>query len=229
MLHLTPGIFASFVKDLNAACHSHHLIQINLPLSDCIAQVGDKTLFGPSVIAVGVEHSLKMTSGWVILVEPKSLYGKQLQSNGCAAIKISTAPKSNAKLAELIRTVGLTELPTTALDPRIGSVLTQLDACFNAQTCLKPNHFSANTIAESLYLSPSRFLHLFTEQVGIAWRPYVLWRRLFCSVVAIQQGNNLTQAAMLAGFADSAHLSRTFKRQFGITPTEALKTQSTIN
>ncbi|MCX2769548.1 helix-turn-helix transcriptional regulator [Pseudoalteromonas sp. B530] len=229
MLHLTPGIFASFVKNLNAARHSHHLIQINLPVSDCIAQVGDKTLFGPSVIASGVGHSLKMTSGWVILVEPKSVYGGQLQSNSCAAIEINTAPKSNAKLAELIRTVGLTELPTTDLDPRIDRLLAQLDACFNAQTCLKPSHFSANTIAESLYLSPSRFLHLFTEQVGIAWRPYVLWRRLICSVVAIQQGNNLTQAAMLAGFADSAHLSRTFKRQFGITPTEALKTQSAIN
>ncbi|ATD09003.1 helix-turn-helix transcriptional regulator [Pseudoalteromonas piscicida] len=229
MLHLTPGIFASFVKDLNAACHSHHLIQINLPVSDCIAQVGDKTLFGPSVIAGGVEHSLKMTSGWVILVEPKSLYGKQLQGNNCAAIKINTAPNSNAKLAELIHIVGLTKLTKTDLDPRIDHVLAQLDACFSAQTCLKPSHFSANTIAESLYLSPSRFLHLFTEQVGIAWRPYVLWRRLICSVVAIQHGNNLTQAAMLAGFADSAHLSRTFKRQFGITPTETLKTQNTLD
>ncbi|TMN32422.1 AraC family transcriptional regulator, partial [Pseudoalteromonas sp. S2755] len=62
----------------------------------------------------------------------------------------------------------------------------------------------------------------------IAWRHYVLWRRLICSVVAIQQGNNLTQDAMLAWFADSAQMSRTYKRQFGIPPTEALKTQSTI-
>jgi AraC-like DNA-binding protein len=32
-------------------------------------------------------------------------------------------------------------------------------------------------------------------------------------------GMSWTQAAHLAGFADSAHLNRTYKRMFGITPT----------
>ncbi len=65
-------------------------------------------------------------------------------------------------------------------------------------------------------LSPSRFRHLFIKEVGLAFRPYVLWLRLGRAVEAFAAGETLTAAAYRAGFADSAHLSRTFRRMYGI-------------
>ncbi|TFV92899.1 helix-turn-helix domain-containing protein, partial [Oxalobacteraceae bacterium OM1] len=65
-------------------------------------------------------------------------------------------------------------------------------------------------------LSPERFRHLFLEETGIRFRPYVLWLRLETAVASYAAGSSLTEASHAAGFADSAHFSRTFKRMFGI-------------
>lgn len=73
-------------------------------------------------------------------------------------------------------------------------------------------------IAEAVFLSPSRFRHLFVEQTGMAFRPYVLWLRLHRALEAYTSGSTLTTAAHAAGFSDLAHLSRTFRRMFGVTP-----------
>ena len=71
-------------------------------------------------------------------------------------------------------------------------------------------------------LSESRFLHLFSQELGITWRPYLLWRRMMCAIQAIINNSSATEAAHLAGFSDSAHLSRTFRTTFGMTITQAL-------
>ncbi|MGA5215123.1 helix-turn-helix domain-containing protein [Streptomyces cinereoruber] len=72
-------------------------------------------------------------------------------------------------------------------------------------------------------ISPSRLGHLFAEQLGLA---YPAWRRWMClrrAVEAVRAGASLTDAAHDAGFADSAHLSRTCRAMFGLTPTEAVR------
>ena len=65
-------------------------------------------------------------------------------------------------------------------------------------------------------LSVSRLSHLFVEQTGLPFRSYLLWLRLTRAVAAAADGLSLTEAAHEAGFADSAHLSRTFRRMFGV-------------
>lgn len=105
-------------------------------------------------------------------------------------------------------------------DTRIQTLLTELDGCL-AGECLKPASWRAVEVATQLGLSQSRFLHLFSEQMGIAWRPYLLWRRMGCAVAALLLEHSATEAAYLAGFSDSAHLSRTFRRQFGMTIRQA--------
>jgi AraC-like DNA-binding protein len=74
-------------------------------------------------------------------------------------------------------------------------------------------------VAKSVFLSPSRFAHLFTEEVGLPFRRYMLWRKLSRAMEAFARGSNLSQAAHAAGFSDSAHLTRTWLQMFGITPT----------
>jgi AraC family transcriptional regulator len=75
---------------------------------------------------------------------------------------------------------------------------------------------SIDQAADAVGLSPSRTSHLFVEETGLPFRTYVLWLRLRRAVDAHNEGLDLTGAAHAAGFADSAHLSRTFKRMFGL-------------
>ena len=67
-------------------------------------------------------------------------------------------------------------------------------------------------------LSASRLRHLFVEQTGLPFRTYLLWLRLTRAVERFAAGASLTEAAHDAGFSDSAHLSRTFRRMFGVAP-----------
>lgn len=71
-------------------------------------------------------------------------------------------------------------------------------------------------------LSPTRLTHVFTREVGIPFRRFVLWNRLKQVVTSTRAGRDLTQAAIDAGFSDSAHLSRTFRSMFGLSPSMVL-------
>ena len=74
-------------------------------------------------------------------------------------------------------------------------------------------------VAKEVFLSPSRLAHLFTAEVGLPFRRYILWRKLSQAMVEFARGGTLSAAAHAAGFADSAHLSRTWYQMFGLPPT----------
>jgi AraC family transcriptional regulator len=73
------------------------------------------------------------------------------------------------------------------------------------------------------HLSPSRFRHLFVVQTGVSFRAYLLWARVGSAMGAGMSGQSWTAAAQDAGFADSAHFSRTCRRMFGIAPAMLVK------
>jgi AraC-like DNA-binding protein len=75
-------------------------------------------------------------------------------------------------------------------------------------------------LAARARLSPGRFLHAFTATVGIPLRPYVRWQRLERAAAGIAAGVPFGAAAYAAGFADAAHMTRTFRAMFGVTPSE---------
>ena len=79
---------------------------------------------------------------------------------------------------------------------------------------------SLESLAERAGLSPSRFMHVFTESLGVPLRPYLLWLRLQHAAGRLLAGESATEAAHAAGFSDAAHLSRTFRRILGTTPRE---------
>ena len=80
--------------------------------------------------------------------------------------------------------------------------------------------FSLETLAGISGLSQSRFMHVFTESMGVPLRPYVLWLRLQRACCDLRAGASVTAAAHSAGFSDAAHLTRTFRRMLGMTPTD---------
>jgi len=77
---------------------------------------------------------------------------------------------------------------------------------------------SLSDAASIANLSAGRLRHLFVEQTGLPFKTYLLWLRLTRAVQCFAAGKSLTEAAHEAGFSDSAHLSRTFRRMFGVAP-----------
>ncbi|WP_280506786.1 helix-turn-helix transcriptional regulator, partial [Nocardia farcinica] len=77
-------------------------------------------------------------------------------------------------------------------------------------------------LAARVGISASRLSHVFTEQVGLPYAAWRRWVRLQLAMDVVRAGDSLTEAAHAAGFADSAHLTRTCRDLIGISPTEAL-------
>jgi AraC-like DNA-binding protein len=75
-------------------------------------------------------------------------------------------------------------------------------------------------LADTVGLSQGRLMHAFTESIGIPLRPYLQWLKLQRAAAAIVRGASLARAAQDAGFADAAHMSRTFRRMLGASPSE---------
>jgi len=78
-------------------------------------------------------------------------------------------------------------------------------------------------VAAHVELSASRLAHLLRAEMGLPARRYLLWLRLRDAVGELTRGVSITTAAHAAGFADAAHLTRTFRRMLGFTPSAALR------
>jgi AraC-like DNA-binding protein len=108
------------------------------------------------------------------------------------------------------------EVMEKAIDSRIGEIMDKLMLDPLADT-------NQETLAASEGLSASRFRHLFTEQSAIPFQRYLMWRRVVSAMAALHTVDNLTYAAMEAGFTDSAHFNRCFRDTFGVNPSPVFK------
>jgi transcriptional regulator GlxA family with amidase domain len=104
-------------------------------------------------------------------------------------------------------------VPRRHVHPRVRRLLRRL-----AAEDASAQEMSLDALAAAVGLSPGRLMHVFTASVGIPLRPYLAWLRLQRAAGAIVAGASVTDAAAAAGFADAAHMSRTFRRMFGVPP-----------
>lgn len=96
----------------------------------------------------------------------------------------------------------------TSIDPRVSTAVEFLHQHADELT-------PVSRLANAQSISPGRFQHVFTRQVGVPFRRYRAWARLRLAWLAMSQGKSCTAAAHEAGFSDSAHFSREFRRTFG--------------
>lgn len=98
-----------------------------------------------------------------------------------------------------------------SLDGRVQAALDYLDATLSTRVTIAE-------VARAVALSPSRLEHLFREVVGIPIKRYLLWHRVRRAVELMPDHYKLSDLAQTAGFADSPHLSRAFRRMLGVPP-----------
>jgi AraC-like DNA-binding protein len=185
-----------------------------------------------------VEHSYdgKGAVGAMIFVDPESYEGVWLQAaladditvvpdarSGVCAAALRTfveSPLESMEVGDLVRHCVLALCagapPSRRLDDRVTKVLTAIQAADDLR-------LSIEDAASMAFLSPSRFAHLFKEQVGLPFRRYMLWRKLTRAMVAIGKERTIAAAAHASDFADAAHLTRTFYQMFGIPPSAMMR------
>jgi AraC-like DNA-binding protein len=125
----------------------------------------------------------------------------------CGALAGERLSALSAKLVESIA-----ESPELAapIDPRIERVLRAIRA--------HAGQIALPELAALACLSPDRLTHLFAAQVGVSVKRYALWTKVRRTVQQFTGRRALTEVALVSGFTDAAHMSRTFQRYFGLPP-----------
>jgi AraC family transcriptional regulator len=213
--------------------HAHHAFQVTMAAGGTAnIRTGESLIEGPLIlIAPNVPHAIEPVGRIAILfIEPESRAGAALRRllRGDPIVRRDAMPGVDAILRGLwrdprptdaeIATIGSlvleqfvgSEPADPVRDPRITRVLVWLGAQEGERDV------TAADAAGVACLSESRFSHVFVKEVGLPFRTFLLWRRLTRAVDRMAAGDSLTVAAHQAGFADSAHFSRTFHRMFGL-------------
>lgn len=219
------------------APHAHYAIQLVMG-----APKGLRVQFGrhgpwhacaAALIPSRAVHSIDVTDcQWVavIFIEPETPEGKALATRLRSGPEVLDADTLAVVSKRLYRAWNTEKSPdavkaiclavvreaaqTAAREPSDPRVLAAVE--FIRQRVNQP--VTLTEVAKAAHLSPSRFRHLFVQETGMPLRTYVLWRRLLHVWVLLMQGETLSMAAHAAGFADSAHLSRTSRAMFGMAP-----------
>ena len=216
--------------------HSHHVVQIILSLDVPMrihAGDGEWGSVRGAIVRPDARHCLDPCGAVVVFlyVDPESREGRWLRRSLRAPITTVAPeqfessrrrlqlfwerPPDAGEMKELVLSLvgSLCEgpPPMRGMDERVTRVLELIRENDAARIPLEE-------IAAKVFLSPSRVAHLFVEEVGLPFRRYVLWRKLTRAMLLISRGGSLSSAAHSSGFADSAHMTRTFHQMFGMNP-----------
>jgi AraC-like DNA-binding protein len=228
-----PAALIVWGPGFTSTAHRHHCVQLVMALSGSLLVRGgpheawrkcDAVLVQPDV-----RHEVDARGSTVLIgfIDAESEMGAALSkrikgdiacvparqvARWCAAL----GPSPNEARAERWLTTFLSHRKrVVVIHPGVQRVLSHL----RKQQALS-NDLSLKALAALAGLSPSRFMHVFTESVGIPVRPHVLWLRVQRAACDLMGGASVTSAAHRAGFSDGAHLTRTFRRMLGATPSD---------
>jgi AraC-like DNA-binding protein len=216
--------------------HSHHAIQISIAVQGQVAVKGSRGGWREGsclIVRQDAEHSYTAAgaTGAMLFVDPESYEGAWLRSALVGEITVVPETRSAASreairilierpfemadVRELIRGCVHSLCPGAPPSRRADDRVTRVIAAIRKAEDLR---MSIEDAADLAFLSPSRFAHVFKEQVGLTFRRYMLWRKLTRAMLAIGREPTLTAAAQASDFADAAHLTRTFYQMVGLAP-----------
>jgi len=246
LLFFSTGYFIYLGHAVDTVVHEHHAIQIAISLENEIEVISSGSVMKYKALIINSDepHECRTQDNAFLLIniDPESKIGTGLKTAYLSEQKMAALPESVVgKLLEnmkrLLNNKGtvdsifntvlqfLQELSDTDenknLDDRIIKILEVLKNPGNES-------LKVENLAALVHLSPGRLIHLFTEQVGIPVRKYILWVRLLTALQHIFVGCNITQAALEAGFSDAPHFNRTFRRMFGQSPSLLLQNSQII-
>ncbi len=234
------ALFLGTLED--ASSHAHHALQVAIGINGTfILETPEKAFECRSVvISPDQVHRFRGRGGEqaIILLDTESTVAQRIQAAVCRDGGVSEVDStllhtyieqlraSIDKPSDCDRMKGLCRRMLSELagesskslprDPRIQMAL-------DFMKCQSELKAPLRAVADAAGISEGRLIHLFKEQIGIPIRRYLLWLRILHAIGNLFGNVSLTTAAHNAGFADSAHFTRTFRRTFGITPSQLFK------
>lgn len=111
---------------------------------------------------------------------------------------------------ESLKLIGISCWESSENDERINNAITYIRQNISEK-------ISCGEVANKVFLSQSRFSHLFKEQIGMTFSAYLIYQRLMFVYTQLIAGETITTAALSAGFSSSAHFADVNRRVFGIS------------
>ena len=233
-LYIWHGRTMFFGRLPNIKEHSHHALQIEIGLEKefRLFSEQDSLFCRLAIIQSDVPHRIDDCGGCqaIIYLEPESSIARRVQEKYCTSAKmqklqfqtitpfmdklgnitkdIQPCGEARLLLDDILISLAGGSSPSKVMDERIKKVI---GICKQTPS----EQLSAGFLSKKVNLSESRLTHLFKEQVGIPLRRYLLWQKLSIALMELSKGGSFTDAAYYAGFSDSAHMSRTYRRMYG--------------
>ena len=120
-----------------------------------------------------------------------------------------------SKISEIINILHkYSQTESSNIDPRLAEAIAKLGE--------RPGEMKIANVAEACGLSISHLRTLARQELGVPISTWLIWRKLEKASRALAEGTSLAESALIGGFTDQAHFSRTMRRMIGMTPQEAL-------
>lgn len=227
-----PGLLAFTGAIGSAEPHTHAAVQVLLVLGGDVLLVdrhGHQRQVAAAIIPAGVRHELRAAPGacgLLAYLDPAGPAGRAATARARGGGGDAAAVSTWQAAAHPPGGTSVADLPVTHCSAAPGRGAAGLPTALARAVEMIPQLIGGPLLLEDLAarvgLSASRLGHLFAEHLHLPYPAWRRWARLLHAIEAVRGDATLTEAAHAAGFADSAHLTRTCRAMFGITPSQAL-------
>lgn len=231
--------FMAISNSIEADCHKHWLLQMFLSSQKLSIEVNGQLIPCSAIlINMNILHTVKAEgeSHFTILVDSTTELGRkmsellmdqpyyifpqektmEMQKNFINALE----QKSNNAILSFAKSITLqfSSYHMKDFDDRVVKVLNSLDDCSH-----EDEFHQIKNLSKKVSLSESRLAHLFKDETGIPLKSYIVLHKLLGAYESIFNGENITTAALSAGFDSPSHLAYTNKMMTGMSATNILK------
>lgn len=238
---MSKDLFISYryiiIRNIEAAPlpHSHHAIQLQYNVTKkSITKCDDHTHKGHiNIVDSDKSHTaIQNRETITILISPESFEGRAIRKfidysscytidnvKPCVKTIFERIYSSDFKIDSTIKLLNELVFHLVGGDIRnLQDIDSRIESVLESMSNAELESLTLQKLSSETFLSESRFQHLFKDNTGVSLSKYLLWYKTIKAVKWILKGASITDAALNSGFSDSAHFTRTFKKNVGITP-----------
>lgn len=227
-------------NSIEADCHKHWMLQMFLgSQKDLNIEVSGQCIHCSAILVnMDTHHAFNADgeSHFTMLIDPTTELGRVMRSLlkdqpfyvfpheetivMQQALKSVIVQKSHDSILSFVQNITFQFAYSNMknFDHRVIEVLNLLDDCMHEDEFHQIKYFS-----KEVGLSESRLAHLFKEETGIPLKSYIVLHKLQEAYKSIFNGENITTAALNAGFDSPSHLAYTNKIMTGMSATNIIR------